>query len=91
MRRHYFFRCKSEDVGGGVTPDAMAAADFVALPEDIAGTNCGNCRFNRDGRCQFNERGVDLRGLPVDDRHCCGEWDAPGTGRPWEEALSQSG
>lgn len=56
------------------------AADLIALPDGVSGTNCGNCRFVKRGFCE-NEK---VR-QPVTDRMCCALWDADGVVRPWEE------
>jgi len=73
---------------GGAQPrlplEVLRAADFITLPENVTGTNCGNCMYNKDGICQYNDQ-VDLRGQPVNERNCCMYWDAPGTLRTWEE------
>src|SRR5581483_6226868 len=74
------------DVHKGHEPKrvALRLADFVELPQDVEGTNCGNCEYNEDGECQYNGV-VDLRGLSVDSGHCCAFWDSPGTMREWQE------
>lgn len=62
-------------------------ADFVKLPRGVKGTNCGNCKYNSGGVCQYSGKDktgvyVDLRGLHVEEYDCCARWDAAGTTRP---------
>lgn len=75
---------KSLDRQGGEEPtidrNALAQADFITYPDGVEGSNCGNCKFNTDGVCQ-NEK---IKGQPVNNRNCCGLWDAPGTLRDWQ-------
>jgi predicted double-glycine peptidase len=59
----------------------LAMADFVKLPDGVEGTNCMNCRYQSQGQCWF----PDLAGQEVNERTCCKFWDAPGTGRPWQQ------
>lgn len=56
-------------------------ADLITLPENIEGTNCGNCKF------------VDLKNKmclhpkvaqKVSEKMCCALWDAEGVVREWE-------
>lgn len=71
---------------GGVVPEERSArnrarnVDLVTLPVQIAGTNCGNCRFVAGtadpgvGYCAHPK----VRQL-VTARMCCALWDASGT------------
>ena len=79
------------DEQGGQLPTAdypsLEKSDFITYPSDVEGGNCGNCRFNEGGVCQFHdeEKQIDLRGQQVTEKNCCGEWDAPGVLRAWED------
>jgi hypothetical protein len=77
---------------GGVdprSPEEMAAAqavDLITLPEEVEGSNCGNCKFFRNldpglgsGFCTHPEVKLD-----VTNRMKCSRWDQLGTYRPWE-------
>jgi len=63
--------------------DRAKEADLVTLPDNIQGTNCGNCFFfdpeKKEGFCNH------VKVLQhVTSRMCCSFWDAPGTKREWE-------
>lgn len=81
---------KSLDKQGGEEPNIednkLKQADFVTLPEGVPGTNCGNCKFSKDGVCQHKE----LKGQKVTDRNCCSYWDASGTYRAWKSLWVKS-
>jgi hypothetical protein len=72
------------DKQGGQLPvidrQALKEADFITLPEKDVGTNCANCQYDKGGICQHPE----LKGQPVNERNCCGYWDAPNTLRAWK-------
>ena len=74
----------------GPSTEALKAADFVHFPKGIDGTNCGNCQYQKNAVCQYHGpsrrdgKVIDLRGLKVTPKDCCGEWDAHGVTRPWE-------
>jgi hypothetical protein len=57
--------------------------DLITLPEDIKGTNCGNCSYMRHqgkiGFCTHKE----IQDW-VTDRNCCAYWDHPNARRSWE-------
>src|SRR6185437_1927586 len=75
---------------GGFDPDTgeqthiFKRADLITLPEDVKGTNCGNCRFARKvgnlGFCTHEK--VHQWVTP---RMCCAFWDNPGARRIWEK------
>lgn len=52
--------------------------DLITLPPKISGTNCGNCKFIKDGFCTNKE--VQMK---VNSHQCCSLWDAEGAIRPW--------
>jgi hypothetical protein len=56
------------------------AADLVTLPENVEGTNCGNCQFV-DLKTKFCNHEKVLQ--TVSPRMCCIFWNAPGTKREW--------
>lgn len=82
---------KSLDSQGGEMPvvsdDALAKADFITYPQDVEGSNCGNCIFNKNHVCT-NEA---IYGQPVNYRNCCALWDGPGTLRHWKDMGFQTG
>jgi hypothetical protein len=57
-------------------------SDLITLPENIEGTNCGNCKFfdSKTKMCMNTE--VNQK---VTARMCCKYWDAEGVKREWEE------
>jgi hypothetical protein len=64
-------------------------ADLITLPENVEGTNCGNCKFfsghgNNFGTGMCIHPRVSQK---VTARDCCALWDAPGTKRKWEEKI----
>lgn len=59
--------------------DRARAVDLIVLPDGVKGTNCSNCQFVNKAVTHCDHPKVDL---PVDARHCCALWDAPGTTRP---------
>jgi hypothetical protein len=60
-------------------------ADLVTLPDDVRGTNCGNCRFFDDDYCTHEK--VDQ---PVTPRECCALWDNLGAKRRWQDSGPSS-
>jgi len=69
------------DGRGGIVPSNIKRAkrvDLITLPEDVKGTNCGNCKWINEGFCTHPE--VKMH---VNDRMCCAEWDNKGVKRPW--------
>lgn len=66
--------------------DELQKADFIRMPESLAGTNCSNCEYEDDGECTYHdvlklgshEIPLDLRGLKVNEHTCCVAWDAAG-------------
>lgn len=57
--------------------------DLVTLPENVEGTNCGNCEYvNHKQKFCDNPKVL----LPVSERMCCALWDAEGTLRAWENS-----
>ncbi len=57
-------------------------ADLVTLPDNVKGTNCGNCMYVNSDTFQCMNKDVDQK---VTDRMCCALWDAVGTGRKWKQ------
>jgi hypothetical protein len=57
------------------------AADLITLPDEIVGTNCGNCIFV-DLETKMCKHPQVLQ--KVSERMCCVFWDAIGTKREWE-------
>ncbi len=55
-------------------------ADLLTLPPGVEGTNCANCKFQKDGFCKHKE--VQQAVTP---RMCCAFWDAEGCVRAWKE------
>jgi hypothetical protein len=53
--------------------------DLITLPEDVKGTNCGNCRFIKN---KFFTH-LEIQNW-VNDRMCCAYWDNDGARRSWE-------
>lgn len=53
--------------------------DLITLPEDVKGTNCGNCKFWKKKFCTHPEIQ-----LWVTERMCCAYWDHEGARRSWE-------
>lgn len=48
---------------------------LITMPDDIEGTNCGNCKFfEKEGFC--NNEAMMLR---VHAKQCCNYWDRKGT------------
>lgn len=64
------------------TLERAKKADLVTLPKGVAGTNCGNCRFVDDDRCDNPKVNQRLKDGPK--RMCCIYWDAPGTKRAFK-------
>lgn len=60
--------------------DTFRQADLITLPRGIAGTNCGNCGFFRDGFCAHR-----LIRKPVTVRMCCSYWSRPDVERVWRK------
>lgn len=93
VKRYAEIREKGLDRQGGEEPtvskDDLEAADFITLPQDVFGTNCSNCTFNKEGVCGFkgklNGEPVDLRGQRVNAANCCAAWNNPGVLRTWKE------
>jgi hypothetical protein len=76
-------------MGKALSPDEVQRAekvDFVHLPPSVKGTNCGNCRWVKDGFC--TEPRVQFA---VTDRDCCALWDAEGVKRDWEKDKGGGG
>lgn len=75
---------KALDAQGGEEPaidtEALKTADFITLPQDVPGTNCENCRFEKDGMCQHEK----LKGQPVNEHNCCAYWDNEKALRDWK-------
>lgn len=75
--------------GMGPGKQELQLADFVKLPKNVKGTNCGNCKHQEGGVCQFQGKVagvyVDLKGLEVTPRECCAAWDSEGVVRPWKD------
>jgi len=60
-------------------------ADLITLPQDVQGTNCGNCQYfrhmaNMSGQCTHPKLGV-----LVNNRMCCSFWDNSGALRAWKQ------
>jgi hypothetical protein len=71
--------------------EALKAADFVELPEEVEGTNCGNCEYVREDKGGGHSCGHEkIKGQPVTPRHCCAYWDAPGTKREFQERIEET-
>lgn len=54
-------------------------ADLITLPNNIKGTNCGNCKFIKDGYCFHSKIKQN-----VANNQCCIYWDAEGVKREWK-------
>lgn len=67
-----------------VSSAELRKADFIKLPSDVSGTNCSNCRFEKDSVCENPA----IKGQPVSKLNCCALWDAEGTERPWQQEDS---
>lgn len=85
------------DLLGGVVPadlDRARDVDFVTLPLNVQGTNCGNCRFVDYGysRSTGESHGAFCMHprvrFAVNDRCCCALWDAKGTLRHFEDVTA---
>lgn len=78
------FGSKKLDRQGGEEPaiakDLLKEADFITYPEDVKGSNCGNCQYQEEGVCHHPK----LKSQPVTPRNCCAYWDAPGALRDWQ-------
>lgn len=61
--------------------------DLIDLPADVTGTSCSNCQFVDLDKDFCTHESIQL---PVNSRMCCKEWDAPGTGRPWQQQTYES-
>jgi SPP1 gp7 family putative phage head morphogenesis protein len=76
------------DRQGGEEPSisaiALRQADFITYPEDVKGSNCGNCEYQKGGIC----RHPSLDGQPVNERNCCAYWNSPGTFRGWKQTTN---
>lgn len=73
---------------GGFTPETdqqlkrFKHADLITLPENVKGTNCGNCSYMRhQGKIGFcaHEEIQDY----VTERMCCQYWDHKDINRAW--------
>jgi mutator protein MutT len=56
--------------------------DLITLPENVTGTNCGNCMFYNKDNCQCVNKEVDQK---VTDNMCCALWDNEEVKRPWKQ------
>lgn len=54
--------------------------DLIDLPEEVQGTNCGNCMYVDEDKDYCNNPNVKL---PVTTRMCCALWDRKDVIRPW--------
>ncbi len=74
-------RYSDDAAGRKLTPDELNRArrvDLVVLPSGVYGTNCGNCKYgDRTAGNVIRCEHPDVK-LPVNDRMCCGVWDASG-------------
>ena len=59
----------------GIEEDRAKRVALITIPKDIAGTNCSNCIFFKDGFCDHEEVL-----LPVNNRMCCTYWDRESLG-----------
>lgn len=58
--------------------------DLLTLPEEVKGTNCGNCEYMRkQGKIGFCKH-EDVQDW-VTDRMCCNRWSHEGARRAWEK------
>jgi len=55
--------------------------DLITLPDEVIGTNCGNCKFFNFENFNCNNQKIAQR---VGVRMCCNLWDAEGVKRKWE-------
>jgi hypothetical protein len=84
------------DAAGGVlprNPAALRSVDFITLPPDVQGTNCGNCLFaNLSQRIgdDFFCRNKSIWQY-VNERNCCSRWDHHGTLRNGREVAQDAG
>lgn len=71
---------------GGIDPEnspevkkMFKAVDLITLPENISGTNCGNCQFMlaKESEIGFCSHKSIL--YPVTKRNCCIFWTSKGT------------
>jgi len=77
--------------GEGISPVALARADFVTFPENIEGATCANCIFKIDNGDKTICTHPVIFGQPVTDRNCCIFWSGPGTLRHWSDMGYESG
>jgi len=84
-----------DEQGGEVPPRGQMKEaekyDFVTLPKDVSGTNCGNCLFVKEKGEGHICGHPKLYGLPVNENNCCALWDAKSTMRAWEKKLCPNG
>lgn len=59
-------------------------AGLITLPEDVKGTNCGNCKFFNKGFCGHQEVSQ-----PVLKSQCCDYWYRLGTSLPPDLTLDE--
>lgn len=69
---------------GGINPQTQEElsrakqVDLITLPLSVKGTNCGNCKWFKEGFCT-NPKVNQV----VNDRMCCAVWDNKEVQRPW--------
>lgn len=69
----------------GYSGDALlkvAHAELVTFPNDVPGSNCANCKYQKDNECHHPLMGVQL--LDGAEKMCCDYWDHEGT-KHWGE------